>query len=338
MAQEADYISNVADQLRDARCQQKLSIEAVAKEICVRACYLRAIEECRYNDLPGKTFVVGFVKSYAKMLKLDPQALSEQFKSEYDAFCVQQSGVENTKTESVGSSFGRARATNEYNVKMVAPEKRQWPTWLSPVVGLVGAGMSWFLVGANYTVSNVATIDQMVEERTLAELTSAPAIDAPVLLASESADAPLAATESGSVKLVPENVAVPSYSEPSYSAASIFLPAAHAANHVPTGVQSNEITLQAVEDSWIQLFYRDGTEMWSGILRSGQSYRPQLIGEVFLTTSNAGGIILKRSDASLGPLGDRGGVIEALALDSSIFGAESFSDAGFSGPAVGGSD
>lgn len=332
MAQEADNIFNVADQLRDARCQQKLSIEAVAKEICVRACYLKAIEERRYNDLPGKTFVVGFVKSYAKMLKLDPWALSDQFKADYDAFCSQQSADVKNKAERLNPKLERGQAINEHSVQMVAPRKRQWPAWLSPVVGLVGAGMSWFLVGANYTVSSVATIDPIVEERTLAELNDF-SIEPQNPIAANEADTLLVSEKVQSAESSIENDIVPPY-----SAASIFLPAAHAANHVPAGIESNGITLQAVEDSWIQLFYRDGTEMWSGILRAGQSYRPQLIGEVFLTTSNAGGIILKQSDASFGPLGDRGGVIEALALDSSIFGAESFSDAGFSSVAAGGSD
>jgi len=332
MAQEADNIFNVADQLRDARCQQTLSIEAVAKEICVRACYLRAIEERRYDDLPGKTFLVGFVKSYAKMLKLDPKALSDQFKADYDAFRSQQTADGKNEADWTNPKVARNQAINEYSVQMVAPKKRQWPAWLSPVVGLVGAGMSWFLVGANYTVSSVAIVDPVVEERTLAELNDF-SIEPQDLITTSGNDALLAAEKTQSVEPETQKDMLPSY-----SAASIFLPAAHADNHVPLGVESSEITLQAVEDSWIQLFYRDGTELWSGILRSGHSYRPQLIGEVFLTTSNAGGIILKQSDASFGPLGGRGVVIEALALDSSLFGAEFFSDAGFSGLATDGSD
>lgn len=338
MAQEADNILDVADHLRLARKQQKLSIEAVAKEICVRVCYLNAIEERRYDELPGKTFVVGFVKSYAKMLKLDPQALSEQFKSDYAAFCSAKGSAGSSIISSNGLSSVRDQSINDHRIKLVAPTKRQWHAWLSPAVGLVGAGMSWFLVGANYTVSSIATIDPVVEERTLAALTNAQLMHAPSTesVSGEtaiSADQPVTADSDIAVRPAEHTVDLQAQ-----TTTSMFLSAAHADNHVPAGIQSDDITLQAVEDSWIQLFYQDGTEMWSGVLRSGQSFRPQLIGEVYLTTSNAGGIILNGSDASLGPLGPRGSVIEALALDSLIFEAETFSDAGFSSAPTDGSD
>lgn len=338
MAQEADNIFNVADQLRDARKKQKLSVEAVAKEICVRVCYLDAIENGRYDDLPGKTFANGFVKSYAKMVKLDQSKLSKQFIFEYsDYFAKQQTGQDPTINDDAdrvcrdGKPGIGQQSASYHNIQMVAPKTRRWPAWMSPVVGLVGAGMSWFLVGTSYTISSVAAIDPIVEERTLAEFAGA-----------------IAAQQNGSVvdELVSDAVHVDAEAADAdaeltaqvFAATSMFLPAAHASNHVPDGASTSAITFEAVEDSWIQLSYRDGTEMWSGILRAGQSYRPQLIGEVFLTTSNAGGIILKQSNASLSPLGERGGVIEAMPLDASIFEAESFSDAAFSSSAIGGSD
>lgn len=338
MAQEAENIFNVADQLRDARKRQKLSVDAVAKEICVRTCYLNAIEDSRFDDLPGKTFANGFVKSYAKMVKLDQDKLSKQFKSEFAEYFNEQ---RTTGSESAGADYSghtsraAGQSISHENIQMLAPKKRRWPAWFSPVIGLVGAGMSWFLVGANSSITSIAAIDSVVEERTLAEFADpvmvqqvTTAIDQqtsdPVLVDADGADA-LAAAD-----LKPSSA--------SFAATSIFLPAAHAANHVPSGEVSNAITFQAVEDSWVQLAYRDGTELWSGILRAGQSYRPQLVGEVFLTTSNAGGIILKQSDATLGPLGERGRVIKAMALDASIFESESFSDAARSAAQYGGSD
>ncbi len=350
MAHEAANIFNVADVLRDARRQQKLSVEAVAKEICVRGCYLKAIEEGRYDDLPGKTFAIGFVKSYAKILKLDEMALSQKFKSEYAAHLDPQGSIQKLdqhlngcKTAGASPKPGAARQSiSDHGIQMVAPKTRRWPAWISPVVGLVGAGMSWFLIGATATVSNVVAIDPGLEERTLAafadppsgELASVSTVDATGLVIEVAID---------SVSLEKAKPDAPNAHKletpmSGFATSSLFLPAAHASNHVPSGVPSSLITFEAVEDSWIQLSYRDGTELWSGVLRAGQSYRPQLIGEVFLTTSNAGGIVLKQSDASFGPLGERGRVIESMALDASIFETEFFSDAAFSGAAVGGSE
>ncbi len=338
MAQEAENIFNVAEQLRDARERQKLSVDAVAKEICVRTCYLNAIEDGRFNDLPGKTFANGFVKSYAKMVKLDQDKLAKQFKSEFaEYFDHQRAAVSEAVNVDYSGHESRAavQSISHENTQMLAPKKRRWPAWVSPVVGLVGAGMSWFLVGANSSITSVAAIDPVVEERTLAEFADLVSVQQTgTTLDQQTNDSVLVEAE-GTGVLAPVD---PKPSSATYTATSIFLPAAHAANHIPSGEVSSAITFQAVEDSWVQLAYRDGTELWSGILRAGQSYRPQLVGEVFLTTSNAGGIVLKQSDATLGPLGERGSVIKAMALDASIFEVESFSDTALSGVQYGDSD
>jgi len=353
MAQEAANISNVANVLRSARRQQKLSVDAVAKEICVRGRYLSAIEEGRYSDLPGKTFAIGFVKSYAKMLKLDQNALSEKFKSEYaEQLNLEVSGSSVDKpsggrgtvvTDNTSRHSGADRKSiGDHSIQMVAPKERRWPAWISPVVGLAGAGMSWFLIGSTSTVSSVAVIDTVVEERTLAAFASAAPSELPdsrargatgLVIEEATTDISLAKLETDA-----SGTQNPEISVSGFATGSLFTPSVHAANHVPSGLPSPAITFEALEDSWVQLSYRDGTELWSGVLRAGQSYRPQLIGEVFLTTSNAGGIILKQSDAALGPLGKRGLVIESMALDASIFEAETFSDAMLSGSVIGGSE
>ena len=360
MAQEADNIFSAAEVLRDARGQQKLSVEAVAKEICVRGCYLKAIEEGRYDDLPGKTFAIGFVKSYAKMLKLDEVALSEKFKSEYAAHLdprgsahkVDQLSSESNATNVSAKLGAGSQSIGDHSIEMVAPKTGRWPAWVSPVVGLVGAGMSWFLIGTTPTVSTIAAIDPVEEALTLAAFTTSASSE---LTGGTAVGVTGFDNEqtNGDIGLENANISAlgaqkleaskPEGHEPEspmsgFATGSLFLPAAHASNHVPSGVSSSSITFEAVEDSWVQLSYRDGTELWSGVLRAGQSYRPQLIGEVFLTTSNAGGIVLKQSDALFGPLGERGHVIESMALDASIFQSESFSDAAFVGAASGGSD
>lgn len=71
--------------LRAAREKRKLSLEDVSAAIHVRAAQLRAIEEGNIDALPGMTYAVGFVKSYASYLKLNPIDLGNKFKSEHGA-------------------------------------------------------------------------------------------------------------------------------------------------------------------------------------------------------------------------------------------------------------
>jgi len=58
------------------------SLEQVAADLKIRPVFLRAIEEGRHNDLPGVAYAVGFVRSYADYLGLDPEPLVQRFKAE----------------------------------------------------------------------------------------------------------------------------------------------------------------------------------------------------------------------------------------------------------------
>jgi len=55
-----------------AREASGLSIDAVAQQLKLAPRQVRAIEEDDYAHLPGRTFVRGFVRSYARLIRLDP--------------------------------------------------------------------------------------------------------------------------------------------------------------------------------------------------------------------------------------------------------------------------
>jgi type IV pilus assembly protein PilF len=55
-----------------AREASGLSIDAVAQQLKLAPRQVRALEEGDYDHLPGRTFVRGFLKSYARLLRLDP--------------------------------------------------------------------------------------------------------------------------------------------------------------------------------------------------------------------------------------------------------------------------
>ena len=62
-------------QLRDARLAKRLSLDDVADILRFSPRQITILEEDRYDDLPGATLVRGFIRSYAKLLKLDPVPL-----------------------------------------------------------------------------------------------------------------------------------------------------------------------------------------------------------------------------------------------------------------------
>ena len=67
--------STAGAQLRAAREAAGWSQEAVAQQLKLAPRQVRAIEEDDYARLPGRTFVRGFVRNYARLVRLDPSAV-----------------------------------------------------------------------------------------------------------------------------------------------------------------------------------------------------------------------------------------------------------------------
>jgi len=61
--------------LRDARLQAGLSIQDVAQELRLSNTQVQCLEEDRYDDLPGLTYVRGYLRGYARLLKIDEDSV-----------------------------------------------------------------------------------------------------------------------------------------------------------------------------------------------------------------------------------------------------------------------
>ncbi len=74
----------IGDSLREGRMRQKLDIADVERQTKIRAKYLRALENEEFSMLPGPTFVKTFLRTYAELLGLDPHALVEEYRANYE--------------------------------------------------------------------------------------------------------------------------------------------------------------------------------------------------------------------------------------------------------------
>ena len=68
--------------LRRTREEQGGDIDTIGTMLRIRAAYLVAIEEARYDRLPGPVYALGFVRSYANYLGLDGDEMVRRFKLE----------------------------------------------------------------------------------------------------------------------------------------------------------------------------------------------------------------------------------------------------------------
>ena len=70
------------DELREARLRGGYSLGDAARVLRIQERYLQALEEGRFEDIPGTTYTLGFLRSYAGFLALDPDQLIDAFKRE----------------------------------------------------------------------------------------------------------------------------------------------------------------------------------------------------------------------------------------------------------------
>jgi cytoskeleton protein RodZ len=70
-------VHSVGTLLKAAREAAGLSQDAVAQQLKLAPRQVRAIEEDDYARLPGRTFVRGFVRNYARLVGLDPEAVAQ---------------------------------------------------------------------------------------------------------------------------------------------------------------------------------------------------------------------------------------------------------------------
>jgi cytoskeleton protein RodZ len=71
--------------LRDARERLNIALEDVASRLNIRRPHLVALEEGRISLLPGNTYALGFVRTYAATLGLDPEEMVRRFRTETTA-------------------------------------------------------------------------------------------------------------------------------------------------------------------------------------------------------------------------------------------------------------
>ena len=73
------YEVQLGDELRGERATLGKSLLDVQRDLRIKASYIAAIENCDVAVFPNQGFVAGYVRSYARYLKLDPESVFQRF-------------------------------------------------------------------------------------------------------------------------------------------------------------------------------------------------------------------------------------------------------------------
>ena len=287
--------SRVGAELRAARLRLGWSLEEVSQGLRIRLPFMEAIEDGRVSDLPGAAYAVGFVRTYATTLGLDPDEVSRRFRAEAQEV--------NRKTE----------------LSFPAPvPERGVPAGAVVLLGLVlaiGAYAAWYKfssgrhdeAGISAVPERLAPLaDQTAPSHVspqvasiLPPATPATSGPAPAVTPPPPAPAPVAA--------IPVPVPVPVSLLPT--------PPAPATAAAPPSADASRIALKFKADSYIQVREKQGPVLLNRVMRAGETWVVPKESNLVMTTGNAGGTDIVVDGITAAALGNSGAVRRDIPLE-----------------------
>jgi cytoskeleton protein RodZ len=323
--------SRIGGDLRAARERLGWDIDAVAEALRLKPSFLRAIEQGDIAGLPAPAYAVGFVRTYATALGLDPNEAIRRFRGERDEV--------NRKTE----------------LAFPAPvPQRGVPAGALVLVGAViaiGGYIGWYHYSGRSLRSSM-TVDQVPAHleplappsmsRMAAASPSHPAKIAPPAPSPSAAASDLPDDGDVSPSSAAAAVPMPPVAPPVAAAAASAPPtvvaeatpppplategAANAAAGATTPGVAGPMVIQATSDAWIEIKTATGRVVYQTVLHPGDSYTVPDQPQLTLTTGNAAATEVVLSGDMIGPL--KGHVLRNIPLDAGSLRAASGQPAG----------
>jgi cytoskeleton protein RodZ len=340
----ADHVGSL---MREARENAGWTVADIARNLCIRQVYLEVIEDGRFDELPGATYAIGFVRSYAAYLGLDAPALVERFKEEA-------SGIQ---------------APQDLDFPTPVPEGR-FPGGLLVTICLLLAGAAfggwyWYQSQNGIEVARVPSPPAETAGDVPASEPPAPAVtadtapepalamDAPIDTSADTARETAVLPERKQVALppgeaptnetAPDETAAATLSTPApvssvfnSEPAIIALPSTSdtesVASEEPAGREGRtfgarnaaaRIILQAQENTWVQVREDDESVILTQMLEAGDRYMVPNRDGLRLMTGNAGGLEILVDGEVVSAIGARGQSRRDVRLDPGLLRAGS---------------
>lgn len=326
MSATATDLPHAGIELRTARERLGWALPDVAAMLRIRLSYLEALESGRPSNLPGKVYALGFLRTYAASLGLDPDEIMHRFQLE--------------------SGDTTRRPELAFPVPMA---ERGLPAGALILLGLVlvgGAYAGWYRLSGEGKLPAETVTPVPARLATLAEQ-AIPGPDGRIpvpAMPSLSSLAPSKSDDAGMFEprqaaaenplLAPEPPAPPIAERPSIAPAIVATPTTAIAMPVrrpelerrdastdaapadTTATDGSRVVLRFTGETWVQVKERGGATLISKIMKAGDIFpvptRPNLV----LTTGNAGRVEVLVDGAVAPAIGAAGSVRKDVPLEA----------------------
>ncbi len=289
-------MASIGETLRRERQKRDLELDQVSDELKIAPRFLKAIEEERFDRLPGGVFAKSFVRQYARMLDLDEEEAAAEVQRVLAPAPIYPPFGQVTPVEHPPAAH--AGFLPHVDAIAATPRRRFGKSsWLSALILVVVVMLGCSLFYGWWRDRRAAAVLKAaapVHKNTPAK--TQPPAQAPAQTSASIAGTPQASAPA------PTNPA-PVQTAPSPDAQ----PLTESATALqPSGPVSVEL-ITSDEPVWI-LARTDGKFAFSGTLEPNQTRTLQADGNVVLRLGNAGGVTVMLNGKPLGALGPKGQV------------------------------
>lgn len=255
--------------LAEARQAQNLAAADVARQLKLSVWQVEALEAGRYQQLPGPIFVRGFIRNYARIVKLDPEELLR------------------TAGDSLPQQATRPETPPSRDIPFPTTEAARWPKYAAAAVVIFGVLAVYEFVFNDHEPENTA--------RQTDAATPAPA-------ASEVKRAAAAAPVQAGREYRPlqtEAVAAPVAVEPTPAVQPSAQPVAQAAPAVAERAPrrgEKQVRLDFDRESWVEIRDRNEKVIFSQLNRPGTSQQVVGLPPFSVVVGNAHGVRMTFDD------------------------------------------
>ncbi|MDB5854846.1 MAG: putative rane protein [Herminiimonas sp.] len=270
-------VSPPGAQLAARRAELNLTVEEVASQLNLAPRQVHAIEDDNYAALPGIAIVRGFIRSYAKLVKIDPVPLLAQIAAE-------------TTSAEEGIPLRRPMTAQPFIEGRITGMRKSRFTWprialgvvVIALIGLAVADRAGLITFSPFKASHQANRAASATSQST-DVGSAPAGVGTLSTELRNFSAESARSAGG-------QSAAPSGPAPAPGPATA-APAQPGSNAAMTpGSAGEAVTLKLAEDSWVQLAQPDGVVILSRLLKAGTNEVIPVSAPVVLTIGNAKGV------------------------------------------------
>jgi len=288
-----ESLAAVGSRLAQLRETKGWSVDDVSARLKVAPQKLRALEAGDISHLPGVTFALGVVRSYAKMLGVDPEPFAQALRRERGV-----PEVDLSMPASSGTDLPRGRVSIPLGG---SSRHHPWLWGTGIVIVAVVAVLMWHTGGDSSSLlarlkggdaehasaASAAAASSSAEEAATNGASAAVANEVPAPAAASAAPAQAIAS---AVPAPAAPVATAAASQPvaATAAASTAAPAQPASVVVAAG--QSMVELKVKQDCWFSVRDKNGKELFSALVRAGETKQVAGDGPFKVTIGNKAGL------------------------------------------------